>query len=745
MSSEIACIPQWKLALMERKRRQDKDGLSAGARSDGTLIDMNGLPTWKKEILAKKQQQKNTFVFMARSPARTTKDTDHDQTEQMTEHCDSVVDLANGHADIADHNKRRSCPPNIMQEMVDSERCNNNWNSVSCKDEEIVERPVEERLLPIHRNPILRLDIEKRHHSSSQSTRSSSSPRSGSESVGCHDRLSGIEETNHITSPGIFVPADTELDVFSADETNDEVTYGRGFVHKLLIKFSHLAASDQSVATPSPPRPSLPLGSTSGPRGSVGGTSYGQSRTPSAEAESLSRKRFISSRAKCHSVDDLLGESDFNLVRGDLENNFDVARNGDISGINGHGELDRSVSQSCALTRKNSVAEAEELPITNIVSNTRSLFENLVTSPQHSSAVLNSSLHNRFSYSGTPEKTKGKHPETAQPVSSIKDLEQLPATQNGSTKLSCLGASKENSCDEIKTVTNHVAGNNDSSSNAVNSVLPDAACVQMPDEVSKGNGIVGFDIMRASRDMTAERAKFPAVNGYINDGSSNNLKSSVVQDMLLEKKPADKVDKVAVSHAVPSAKSSVVSNQDVIEKVSRPSEVRSSVSSNSIIHTAVTNSSTGNVTVKFSGQKAGASNGVSDKNQPSADQEKASITPSRVTNTVPKAGPSRPGMLLIRPASNLVAANTKTEYLSLTKYNDVRKGEFAPAVRKVTEQSGDDESVNEFENDVTDAAPDVDRDEQFIFAGAGVHLSRSLLDKTKQGKRVSYFHFGVFL
>jgi hypothetical protein len=737
MSSEIACTPPWKLALMERKRRQEKDGQPAGGRSETHLVDMNGLPAWKRDILAKKQQQKNTLVFMARSPGRTIKDTDNDATECVAEHCDAFACIVNGHAASTDHNKRRSCPPNIVPEMTESECCNNNCDLIGFNDEEVDDRPVEERLLPIHRNPILRLDIEKRH-SSSQSARSSSSPRTGGESVSSHDRTSVIDETNHVTSPGVFLSSDTDQDVFSAEATNDEVTYGRGFVHKLLMKFSHLAASDQCVAACTPPR--LSLGSTAGTRLSVGSAGYGLSglsMMPSAEAESLQRRRPNASRTKCRSVDDLLGEPELQLVKTDQDTDLDTRRNGSVSSVSGHEESDHTV-RPCSLVRKNSVAETEDLPITNIVSNTRSLFENLVTSPRQSNCVPNSSSHNRFSYPSTSEKAKNRPPETIQSAAASKDLEQVPTLQNGLTKCASFGISRERSSDDKKTDTSYAAVNSGISSNAKKSTsvhLTDVKGIQKSDDVSKDNGTVVFDHIRASKDVTAESVKVSAANGHGSDGSSNTSNITAAQDKLPLQKVGDKGDVTAISQTVSCGKPAITANHDVNDKVPTLSEVSSSVSSVPVIPAAVVSSSTATAPSKFSGQKTSASSGISDTRHP-VNQGKASSTPGTVSTTVPKAVPSRPGMLLIRPASNLVAANTKTEYLALTKYNDVRKGEFAPASKKVTEPCVDDD-VNDVDCDFTDAAPDDDANEQFTFTGAGVHLSRSLLDRTKQGKRVN--------
>jgi len=112
-----------------------------------------------------------------------------------------------------------------------------------------------------------------------------------------------------------------------------------------------------------------------------------------------------------------------------------------------------------------------------------------------------------------------------------------------------------------------------------------------------------------------------------------------------------------------------------------------------------------------------------------------------------------PGSLLIRPASNLVAAGTKTEFLVLNKYHDIKQGEFAPAKKRPSYYEDDDDDDVPVTNiddylpvtnidDVSPAGTPREGDashqrravRKFDFIGAGVVVKRSLLDKTRKTK-----------
>ena len=110
--------------------------------------------------------------------------------------------------------------------------------------------------------------------------------------------------------------------------------------------------------------------------------------------------------------------------------------------------------------------------------------------------------------------------------------------------------------------------------------------------------------------------------------------------------------------------------------------------------------------------------------------ENGNLTKERILGQKPAV--ARPGKLLIRPASNLVAPNTKSEFFEMTKYNDVKKGEFAPGKTKIY----DSENVEDCAADWLDGG-NVQEITKFEFEGAGVSIGKSMLAKTRNGKKVN--------
>jgi len=762
MSSDIACVPPWKVALMERKRRQDKDIVSSGSRQE--QLDVNGLPSWKRDILVKKQHAKNTFVFMAKSTIR---DVDSDRAESSAEQLDPVASYANGHTGLTEFNKQHSSTPNAVSVSASSEFVNtrnSTQNSTGGIDnDEMDDRPVEERLLPIHRNPILRLDIEKRYNSTSQTVRSSLSPRGGSEHTGSHDQTPTIEEANLVYSPQVFCRSDSECDVFTTEETSSdsEVTYGRGFVHKLLMKFSHLAATDQSAAVHVPPLKQS-LSSSSQSRSSTGSPGCSLGKISLADSDGLLKQtNLVTSRAKCRSVDDLLRDSERRFSQTDFLENVAARNCGHVITHHGNGDFD-SMAKPAMPVRRSSMEDAEELPISNIVSSTRSLFENLVTSPRLSkAAVPHSNSFNRFSHIDTSDKTKSKSGEFNLPVATTLDRDPLsvPNIHNGlETKVNNHTAVKHNNVEAVKFVTNSKENMNGNGSHLDVVDAMQLSAVRRPqssDNLQMSNRVEDVDTSRTEEIVHTHSIKIPTTNGYRINSQSHKHETDIAQDVLpklshsqssSELKASDKSEVMKNNHVVVNGKSShsFGNNHDRLESVLMKNEIAASSASVSPIH------ATQNEILKSSTSTSLKDNTVRNSHDAwhSTNGENNSWGAGSSTNTAQKAGPSRPGKLLIRPASNLVAAKTNTEYLALTKYNDVRKGEFAPAAKKSIEQVIDDESVVDGDIVYTPAGVDI-KERTIVFAGAGISLNRSLLNKSRQGKRVSslltcyfvyYFH-----
>ena len=122
--------------------------------------------------------------------------------------------------------------------------------------------------------------------------------------------------------------------------------------------------------------------------------------------------------------------------------------------------------------------------------------------------------------------------------------------------------------------------------------------------------------------------------------------------------------------------------------------------------------------------------------------------------------PHGPGMLLIRPASNLVtgAPATNNQFLQITRYNDVKTGSFEPAKKRPNHSAGGDVPITNIDDMLDDVpvtniddmgySPDnsprsneIDSDtlrrqaaKKYEFIGAEVSLGRSLLVRTRNKK-----------
>ena len=147
----------------------------------------------------------------------------------------------------------------------------------------------------------------------------------------------------------------------------------------------------------------------------------------------------------------------------------------------------------------------------------------------------------------------------------------------------------------------------------------------------------------------------------------------------------------------------------------------------------------------------------SSRNEPNDNTDVQSLNARNKLKKTKRPAPSGPGSMLIRPASNLVTG-TKTEYLKLTSYNDVKEGEFAPAKRRLPLDIDDEDVPVTNIDDVLDDIPVTDIDNigradandnlvkktKYEFIGGNVSLNKNLLVKTRHGKRVSFqFSFSL--
>ena len=190
MTTISQSIPSWKQTLLERKRKQTEEVVGHQVLESGDS-NFSSLPNWKRDLLVKRNNQKNSLVFVGRKKSS-----------------DSGTDsaLVNGNAVMG----------------TDGHTDDQTGNAVV--------NGSEEHLLPVKENPWFRRDpVKKKRHSDQIASRSISSDHIG------RNPKSWSGDLDYVIS------AQPETD----EVFNEEVTYGKGFVHKLLLKFSHLSEKEQ--------------------------------------------------------------------------------------------------------------------------------------------------------------------------------------------------------------------------------------------------------------------------------------------------------------------------------------------------------------------------------------------------------------------------------------------------------------------------------------------------------------------
>ena len=696
MSADIASIPPWKIKLLERKRLHEKESTgstvnhtpSAGS-GDQQVVD-NGVPAWRSEILTRKQNQTNSSVFLAK----------HGQTDNSHSK-ETVSAVNNGHVhSLVFDSLCGSTEPALAATVVDIE-----------VNDAVADQPVEERLLPIHQNPILRLDLKNRSQSSSSgSARNSMSPRAASTSGGGHEHSSTVSSVSQPPSHPITPDAAIHEDVFRNDnDCETEVAYGKGFVHKLLMKFSHLSSSRTCDQTTNNRHPK-PRFSSLGDSSKSSGT--GPRRQSSRDLESISSK--LSSgmpTTKYHSADDLLSETTLHarIDGSDSADELDITADYELNGeISTH--MDHSAAEDdTALKINSSCAEvADELPFANIVSNARSLFESLAVhsasqkqSPSPSSTQIAAS--SRFSYIGTLERS---HQSKRTSVVKTDTPEVSAAPKKFNQPYSSLNRSVKS--------TAEVSHSNDTTASADDG---DSRRISDSRIETDANYTVQGNVTAVSNP--------PSLNSTYTHGSVFNCDVHISTNPPSQSPASAHADSSTSENSVHSVKPSTKEKE--LETIPSPSTAQSNtpavesgpfLRNKSIIVDRPVHIDSSSLSSQFANTKENV------KSQPAF--------------TVKKPAPSRPGKLVIRPASNLVAAKTSTEYLELTKFNDVRKGEFAPPIRKERIDPDGYEDVTDKADGVTD---DFNVTEEYVFTGAGVLIGRSLLTKTNRNKSVKQQEF----
>lgn len=231
MSTQVKALPPWKVALIEKKRRHEEEDRIRQKEEEERLTQM---PSWKRDILLKKQQQKNSLVYFAK-PAHNSKSEQQiisNNQETISNH--SVVSETS--LNISNHEEQVSvvnhdsvdCGPPVKAAADTIDRDDSSLDMMG---------PSEEHIIPIQQNPWLKTDIQQRRH-----FRHSPRPSSGSDFD--YSKTNSLPR-NH-GSASWHEPDDTNDGEEILDD-EQEVAYGRGFVHKLLKKFKHLSARDEKT------------------------------------------------------------------------------------------------------------------------------------------------------------------------------------------------------------------------------------------------------------------------------------------------------------------------------------------------------------------------------------------------------------------------------------------------------------------------------------------------------------------
>jgi len=685
MSADIASIPSWKLALLERKRLHDKESscLNDSHTPSGPLTDHqtsidSAVPAWKRDILTRKQNQKNSFVFLAK-PGHT--------GDSHTS--DTLPSINNGHVHSLVYDSLcYSTEPGVDATVVDIDINDTTEN-----------QPVEERLLPIHQNPILRLDLKKRHQSSSSSSKStgSSSPRVVCTSTGNREHSS---TTSLVSTQAPVTPDAINEEVFCNDNDGEtEVAYGKGFVHKLLMKFSHLTGSGSEL-TPNNRFSKQKFSSLSDSSNLLGS---GSQRRTTQDLEGIPFKPFSGMpRAKIHSCDDLLHEAKFNvrIDRSDSADELDITvtndhMNGDLSMHLDHSDVQKNEDDVSAKRNSSSSETSDELPFANIVSTARSLFESLAvhsaSQKRSPSSGFQNTTSSHFSYTGTLERSK-----------------QLR------------GTSVMKTCVQEASTSKTIDQSHDDLSKSVKS----------PAEVLQSNAddLATSGELQKNADARTEGDADGRTSGSVVSPSSPSsactygsvFNRGVTSSISWTTQPVSNHDDAQLSK-------SSTKEHEILPTASKTLSRNASDESHACADTST---------------NAAKPIRIDNSLLPSQPFDNKENVKSQLASSYRKPQPAlRPGKLVIRPASNLVAAKTSSEYLELTKFNDVRKGEFAPPLkRERIEVHVCDDDVDRVDGVASDSVIT----EEYVFDGAGVIIGRSLLTKTNKTKSVNTRDLFIF-
>ena len=531
---------------------------------------------------------------------------------------------------------------------------------------------IEEHLIPIQQNPILRSDLEKRHQTQKQTCNANYETTIQNLVASSSSKFDRNEVINGSTIPNTSNRKDNLTE-------EEEVEYGKGFVCKLLNRFKRLSGMNQ-LADPAPV--------TTLPKQTYSSDNILDDIDSTTSMNQIKTIKFgmKNSKVKFQSMENLLSDSVIKPHNAWIIHS-DARKNDFVDGSQNNRVLDAAsmAKDKCEMSCKENNIETtftseDELPRPNIVQLTRTVFESISTSPVEP-------VYFKPSFS------------------EIKSQKPAVIRHDKTAVSTCLSSS-----DRTKLLDNH----KQVASSTKNSNLPDIlASAQV-------NGTNMQHYNQTEKTHAINNAN--RINGFEPEGNSKVNSSHFNTDSSLS------------SVHVESGNRSDISNFGTSPP--KPELIRKNL----------------NLNLTGLSQKPAEKSTADWRHlvMPKQEQTSKAEQNERVSST------SRPGLLLIRPASNLVSSGTKVEFLNLTKYNDVTEGKFAPATKKPTYYSDSSKEIpvtnidDVFESDL----PITDIDDlnavspregepgnnavQYIFEGGGVNVGCSLLAKSKNAKLVSF-------
>ena len=721
MLADVSSVPAWKQALLERKRQHDEEARQKQEEEVKRLADM---PAWKRNILGKKQQQKSSMVFLS-APSSTVK---HRSSSRSSTSVDCLP------CSPTSPGVRSPVSPIVVDDVFPDPQIAVQRTSQTETDDVAV---AEEHISTVYQNPWFR----------SQGLRKKPKPQ---RTVSSPDYIYNSENRSSSISSDSHQKQLDQNDNYNMDNIDcadaEEVTYGKGFVHKLLEKFKHLTAKEQADMFSFEKKRTQSTDSVlvhddfQNDRFNRDRRLSGSDKTDVAHAFDLSQKR-------AKSVDNLslpLKVYDSQTPENNTETTSPVSspvENGSCATSNGvsgttseHVVIDRlaadaDVNDSVQITVPDTVVNGEIIvedeqdtgTLRSIVLDRRSKFEKLGPlkpkrkAPLPPSPQPNASLDNPFT------KNKVSNTEATQPSvdnhSTAKTVPEMVTSNNTGTVVVCNGVADQTEPDLAVS----------SSQVSQQTAKPEVSLPNIP-SASKSWSLPGSKSdttvkSQPRRDITDTP---PAVTSPLSPNSSRSFLYRTLSNTEVRSSNAAVTKTASATKKGPQKdeRTSDAGRQNLnlhLNGNSAPPHGKSVPSHNTTV---------------FGGQAV-------------------------LKKTTKRPASSGPGSLLIRPASNLVVGNSTSQYLKLNKYNDITKGEFAPANKKPSyydDEYSDDEDdvpVTNIDDYLADDMPVTDIDSQmspregtvedaprqrkrskFDFAGAGVTFGKNLLTKTP-GRNVS--------